>query len=1054
MKRIILLFLLSLTCSTVFAQEIITVKGVVTDAKNQPMPGATVTEKGTSNKVIAANNGSYQIKAKNNATLVFTYLGTKAVEMPVNKANTVNAILLDDNDNLNEVVVIGYGISDKRGNIPGAVSSISGAELAKVPVQNVAMALQGRISGMQVTMNDGTPGGEPKIVIRGGTSISGSNEPLYVVDGVPQEGGLNFLDPMDIESVDVLKDASASAIYGSRGANGVVLVTTKKLKSGKMAFNYDTYMGFKKLNTPLEVLNAYEFALLQYERSVKDVNKTANFVKTYGAFADLQQNFGNRGVNWQDQVMGKTVKNQYHKFSLSGGSAETQFNLFFSNNTDEGVLQGSGANKNVGKFTFSHNLNNKLRVNAIINYSNLKTTGIGVQNTGSRFNLIQTLLQYRPIFGLDFADEDLLEIDQDPIFMGQTTPAVSPQNPIRLIETTPKETRDRQLNVNASVDYTFLKNLSYRGLISYYTRDIKGKSFTSAENILSIRNGGASGSLNQSVGTGWSYNNSVTYNNVFNKKHKLSATLGQEQVYDYIEALGVSASQFPELNLGWDNFGFATLSSIPSSSASDATLFSLFSRANYTYDDKYIFAASLRADGSSKFAPGNQWGYFPSASFSWKITQEEFMKKFPVVSDLRLRLSVGQSGNNRIGNNLSDATFGLSNYPIGGVVTRSAAQNNIANPDLKWESVQTKNLGLDIGLYNQRISLTTELYDNRSVDLLFTTPISSTSGFSTMQKNVGTTGSRGIELTLNTTNIRNKNFSWSSSFNIAFNRTKVIALNQGQTQLIISSYYSAVQDFILQVGNSVGNVYGYKQDGVYQVKDFDYNAVTNIYTLKSDVLKDPDGGTLVPGSIKYKDMNGDNVINSSDRSVIGQTAPRTFGGINNNFTYKNFDLSIFCNFTSGNDIYNATKIVSSGNVRVDQVNALKSYKDRWTTINAAGQYVKNPLELEALNLGKTIPSIEAIVGDGRAYSTVIEDGSFFRINTISLGYSLPKKWLNSVGLSRARIYFTAYNIYVFTKYTGYDPEVSVANNSGLTPGVDSGAYPRSKSYLAGLNVSF
>lgn len=1039
-----------------FAQEVITVKGTVKDQGNQVMPGASVIEKGTSNATVTNNNGTYQIKVKAGAALIFKYLGSKSVEQKVNGRTTIDVQLEDDQNKLDEVVVIGYGIKGKREDIPGAVSSVSGDELAKVPVQNVAQALQGRIAGMQVTMSDGTPGDDPKIVIRSGTSITQSNEPLYVVDGVPQEGGLGFLDPMDIDDITVLKDASSTALYGSRGANGVVLVTTKKLKSNKVVIGYDNYFGYKKVTSEIPVMNAYGYTKLQYEKTASTTAGLQSFTNTYGPYADLEKNYQGKGVNWQQEVMGKTVKNQYHKISIGGGGTETKFNLFFSRNVDEGILAGSGSDKNIGKLALNHTISKNFRINTIINYSDQKTYGIGTQSGGTRFNLLTNLIQYRPTFGLNYSNDDLINMDEDPDLEGTTNGALLHlQNPITSISSSPRESNSNSLNFNTTLEYNFLKHFSYRGLVSLSRGGVKDKNFTSPENVASIRNGGASGRINEGINKAYSFNNSITYSNLFNKIHKLDVTVGQEQVYSYSEFFNASASQFPSINVGWDNLGYGTVAGFPQSGASDQTLLSFFGRASYIYNNKYVVTASLRADGSSKFAPQNRWGYFPSAALTWKIKEEQFMKKLPVFSDLRLRLSAGQSGNNRIGNNLSDAIVALGSYGIGSALIRTAYFNNLSNPDLKWEAAQSVNLGLDVGLFKQRIALTAELYDNRSVDLLFNAPLSTTSGYATQLRNIGTTSSRGLELTLTTANIRNKSFSWNTNFNISFNRSKVLKLNDNQSQFLTRSYY-AFNDFIVEVGKPVGQVYGYVKDGLYQVSDFDYDATRNVYTLKPGVVNDLTATNIRPGYIKLKDLNGDGVVDVNDRKVIGQTAPRVFGGINNTFSYKNFDLSIFLNFTAGNDIYNINKLVANAAVgsTAGAVNSFDYFKNRWTTVDGNGQFVNSPTALEALNKGKTIPSIAGVPNESKPTQDVIEDGSFLRINNINLGYTFPSTWVNKIGLSRARIYFTAYNLHVFTKYSGYDPEVSVVNNGGLTPGVDSGAYPRGKSFLAGLNVSF
>ncbi|MNK23512.1 TonB-dependent Receptor Plug Domain protein [compost metagenome] len=1045
MKQISFIFLFLFFVLRGYAQEAL-VKGVVKDQTNQIVPGATITEKGTSNVAISGTDGAYQIKVKSGATLVFSFLGFKSQEQKINGRTTIDAQLQDDQNNLNEVVVTGYGQTATRGDLTGAISSVKGTEIAKVPVQNVAQALQGRIAGAQVSMADGTPGSEPKITLRGGMSITQSNEPLYVVDGVPQTDGLAFLDPMDIESVDVMKDASSTSIYGARGANGVILITTKKIKSGKVRISYDNYVGAKKITNELPLLSGYDYVLAQYEYAT---NSSAaiqqKFLSTYGTFADLKNNYENRvGNNYQDALFGKTAMNQYHKFSVSGGGNETQFNVFYSHNQDEGIMLSSGSVKDIAKLTVNHSLSKKFTVNAIVNYANQQITGIGTNEGGNaRLSFLQNILQYRPIIGLNGTDEDLLSQDLDPLDPSPALPTF--QNPQIAAESNKRDNRIKSLNVNTSLQYNFLKNLTYRGLVSYSDINNKTKSFTDSRSVVAIRSGGAFGSIAQNAATRFNYNNTVTYANTFNKKHKLDVSLGQEYIYNYSEGFSAAASAFPNENLGWDNLGFGTLTTIPTSFAQDEKMLSFFGRTNYSYKSKYLLTASLRVDGSSKFGEDNRWGVFPSAAVAWRVAQEDFMKPIKAISDLKLRFSYGTSGNNRVNNYLAFGTFGNVSYPLNNQPTTGVALTSLPNPGLKWEALQSANIGLDLGLFKQRITLTADVYDNRSKDLLFSSRIAASSGFATQLRNIGTTSSKGIEFTLNTVNVRNNNFSWNSTLNFAFNKTKVLSLSENENSMVVPSY-TTTNDYILQLGQPVGMMYGYIQDGLYQVEDFDYNSTTNTYTLKSGIVTD--ATTVRPGYIKFKDVNGDGKIDEKDRTLLGNGNPKFTGGFNNTFSYKGIDLSVFINWVVGNKVYNANKL----NMQLldEYSNDFAYMANRWTTINASGQ-IASPAELIELNRGKTIANTVG-TQDRRLYDKMIEDGSFLRINNISLGYTLPKNWLSSVKIANARIYVTAYNLHVFSKYSGYDPEVSVLRNP-LTPGVDFSAYPRAKSFVAGINLS-
>ncbi|PTS92405.1 TonB-dependent receptor [Pedobacter sp. HMWF019] len=1054
MKRILLILFLLTTSTLLFSQEIITVKGVVRDGTKQAMPGVSIYEKGTQNAVVSASNGTYQIKVKANATLTFSYLGTKSVERQVNNRTVIDVQLVDDANNLNEVVVTGYGQTVARKDLTGSVSSIRGEELAKVPVQNIAQALQGRIAGMQVTMGSGDPGSAPSIKIRGGTSITQSNEPLYVVDGVPQTEGLAFLDPTDVESIDVLKDASATAIYGARGANGVVLVTTKKIKSGKTTINYDGYVGAKTITRYLPVLDPYQYVQYAYENALPNVGRMATFLNTYGSFDSLQTRYANRpGINWQKEVFDKTAISQYHKVGINGGSNEIKYNLFYSKSKNDGILLNSGSNKDIAKLSVVNNIGKDITVTGIVNYSDQFIYGTGGTQTGgnARLSFLQTLLQYRPINGKNNNDLDLIDDTIDPLD-NQGNPAF--QSPLISLNSRKIEQSIKNLNASATIRYNFLKNVSYNGLVSFSSQTNKIKTFIDATNIQAIRSGGPNGGISDALTQRLSYNNVITYANTFGKEHKMDVSIGQEYIYNYGESFSASAAGFPTVNNGFDNLGAGTIANFPTSYAEDDKLLSFFARANYSYKGRYLLSASIRRDGSSKFGEENVFGYFPSGALAWKINEEAFMKQFSAISDLKLRVSYGSSGNNRIANYAALGTYVTGNYPLNNQVISAVYQANLANPFLKWETVVQKNIGLDLGLFKQRIMLTTELYDNRSKDLLYNTRIPASSGFGTQLQNIGETSSKGIEFTLNTVNIRNSEFLWNTNFNIAFNKTKVLKLSNEENSLLTSSYNTSFNDYILKVGQPVGMMYGYISDGLYQVNDFNYNSTTGTYVLKPGVVNS--GNAPQPGYAKYKDIGGpngvpDGLINDQDRTIIGNANPKFTGGINNTFSYKGIDLSVFLDFTYGNDIYNANiqnNLVISGDFNSN----LAFQANRWTNVGASGQLVTDPAELEALNKGKnTIASIGGTTA-GRLTSFAIEDGSFLRINNISLGYTLPKKWLSKVKIANARIYVTAYNLHVFTKYSGYDPEVSVTNNP-LTPGVDFSAYPRGRSFVAGLNLS-
>ncbi|MDN5287178.1 MAG: TonB-dependent receptor plug [Mucilaginibacter sp.] len=1059
MKRLLLLLGFMLICHSLYAQDI-QIKGAVKSGTGEPLPGTTVTEKGTANGKIADNNGNYEIKVKANAILVFSFIGTKKVEEPINGRSVINVTLADDKSVMNEVVVIGYG-QTKRKDITGAIASIKAEELDKVPVQNVASALEGRLAGVSVTSGDGTPGSSPSITIRGGGSITQSNEPLYVVDGIPQTDGLAFLDPTDIQSIDVLKDASATSIYGARGANGVILVTTKKGKPGKLTITYDGYYGVKKVTKTLPMLNPYQYVLLEYERSLGDPTKEASFLSNYGTFDQLKSLYGNQpGINWQDEMFGGTTNNQYHKIGVSGGSKETTFNMFYSRNNDQGIMLNSGSNKDVAKLQVNQNTG-KLRATGILNFSNQNIYGSGTQEGATKLNQLQNILQYRPTLGLKGSDNDFLNMDEDP--NAPTSSGSIWQNPVITAESQYRNTNIKTLNMNASLEYDVLPHLTYRGLVGYRYLFNEADQFNDARSILAKRTGGPNGAINQTQQNGWNYSNTLTYSNTFNNVHKFDVLVGQEQIYTRIKGLGVSANQFPAVNLGLNDFSEGAVPGTPDSFVEDERMLSFFTRANYSYKDKYILSASLRADGSSKFGANNKFGYFPSAAFAWRVINENFMHDVSAISDLKLRLSYGSSGNNRIDDYLSLSLLQAGNYPLNNANVTTASAATLANPNLRWETTTTRNIGVDVGLLDQRIQLTVDAYYNRTSNLLLNAAIPALSGFNTELINVGATSNKGLEFTLSTVNVHNKSFQWNSNFNISFNRNKVLALTSGETTRYVYSWSNGVAgggginalgetDYVVQVGAPVGQMYGYRSDGLYRVEDFNYNATAKTYTIKPGIPYDPNY-VPQPGYIRYADLNNDGKITSADRTVIGNAQPKFTGGLNNTFSYKGIDLSVFVNWSVGGKIYDANRLYGTMTQNT-YPNTFAYAADRWMTIDASGQRVTDPTQLAAMNQGKNYPAYNGAGTALRLDDRFIENGSFLRISNVTLGYRLPKQWLSKVKLASARVYITGNNLHLFSHYSGYDPEVSVANSSRLTPGVDFGGYPRVRSFLAGLDVSF
>ncbi len=1061
MRKIILgTFLILAVNLTGWAQGVL-VKGVVTSEAGETLPGVNVIIKGTTKGIITGLNGDYEISVNEpgKAILQFSFIGFETVEVPVKNQRKIDVTLKASFTELDEVVAIGYGSVTKK-DLTGSVASVNVEELDKVPTSNLAQSLGGRVAGVQVSTAEGAPGAKISIRVRGGGSITQSNEPLYIIDGFPTEDGLDNLDPSDIESIDILKDASSTAIYGARGANGVILVTTKGGTAGKTTVNYDTYYGVKQIANSLEVMNPYDFVLLDYERSYGDDDDMQTFTNRYGTWEELEGLYrGRPGVDWQDELFGRNATNQYHKISITGGTPDTKYNLSYSYNDDEGIMVNSGFKRNMAKFKFNHKVSEKLKATASINYTDQKVRGMGTSEGKTYFNKLQHTIQYRPTIGKNGDDRDLVLLDEDPALEDITGNVM--QNPLASAEAEHRLTEKRNLAINGMLDYEIIKGLHYKLTIGMQRSDVRKEIFDGERSVMAKRTGGPSGSIRHTDRQGYSYSNVLSYKTKLGSFHRFDALIGQEKVYSKWRWIEASASQFPNDDIGLADLSLGTLPGIPMSNEQDSKLLSFFGRVNYSLMDKYLLTVTYRADGSSKFGSGNKYGYFPSASFAWRAIEESFIKDLGVFSNLKFRLTYGVAGNNRIANYLSLALLSSGYYPLNNVPAIGVASTVLPNPNLRWETTTSKNLGIDMGFLDQRIQATVDMYITNTDDLLLQSQIPMTSGYPVMMRNVGETQNKGFELSLTTVNVKAKNFEWRSDFNISVNRNKVIALDGQDFFLRESSWggsnVAVGNDYIVEVGQPVGSIYGFINDGLYQIEDFDYDPGTQTYTIK-DGIPYKSNETPQPGYWKFRDISGpdgkaDGVITLDDRTIIGNTNPKHFGGLTNTFIYKNFDLSVFVNWSYGNDVYNANKMYYTM-MHLTNKNMLDIASDRWMSIDANGTRVTDPTILAEMNKGKTIPVWDGAGRvDPKLHSWAIEDGSFLRINNINFGYSFPKSLLNKIGVNKLRVYATLNNIHTFTKYSGFDPDVSTRNASGVTPGVDWGAYPRSKSVVFGVNLS-
>lgn len=897
------MFVLAFVSMAAYAQSL-TITGKVVDSEGYELIGSSVTIKGAVGVgTVTDINGNYTLKVKDASkdVLIFSYVGMTSQEVKVNNQSVINVTLKADAVMLDEVVAIGYA-TVKRKDLTGSVASVGGQELSKIPVSDVTQALSGRMAGVMVQQSEGAPGSTVSIRVRGGISITQSNEPLYVIDGFPSEDGMASLDPAEIETIDVLKDASATAIYGARGANGVVVISTKNgsKSHGKATVTFDSYVGFKTLAKKLDVLSPYEFVRLDYERTLwrmstgdAGADGMTSWEKRYGKYSDIEANYANRpGINWQDEALGRTALTQNYRVAVSGKTEKMNYSLAYSFYNEEGAMVYSGTKKHNISFNMNHEVNKWLTVNSRISYDQRRVEGMGTSGDSDRFNKMQHILQYRPTIGIQGTDAELLA-GEDPILADDSGNVM--QNPLisAAEEINDREWRTFQANGGATIK--LLKGLSFRSTVGMLYQTRRNDVFYGAESQTAKRSS-IKGTITNLENNSFQTSNVLTY--AWNNKiHDITAMVGHEFISKWARSFSAGATQFPNDEIGLGDLSLGTPSTPTSSENYDDKLLSFFARVNYSLLDKYLFTASVRADGSSKFGKNNKWGYFPAFSAAWRLSEEKFIKNLNVFSDLKLRVGYGLAGNNRIDSYQSLAIMSSVTAANGNGAQAGYASNQVPNPDLKWEANKTFNLGMDFGFLNQRVTFSPEFYINRSSNLLLAAKLPYSSGYQNMIINAGETQNIGIDLTINTVNFTNKNFSWNTTVTLSHNKNKVNKLTGEDVQLYLASfgYSGAGASHQIAVGQPLGQFYGYVTDGLYQVSDFDYDATTNTYTLKDGVPYHGDKKQIQPGYWKFKNVDGseDNLITENDKTVIGNAFPDFYGGINNTFTWKDFDLSIF-----------------------------------------------------------------------------------------------------------------------------------------------------------------
>ncbi|WP_159019076.1 SusC/RagA family TonB-linked outer membrane protein [Algibacter sp. L3A6] len=1006
-KKVYLLLLAFCFAFTVNAQQK-TITGTVTSATdNQPLPGVNVIVKGTNTGASTDFDGNFSITVEgNNTTLSFSYVGFVLKTVVVGNQSKINVALAEDVSALEEVVVVGYG-ARKKSDLTGAVSSVKAEELNAFPVLNAEQALQGRAAGVVVQSNNGgEPGAPINIKIRGNTSINASSSPLIVVDGFV---GASMPQPNDIQSMEVLKDASATAIYGSRGSNGVVLVTTKKGKSGKLTIEVNTNYAMQSTGDKLDLLNADEFAAYQQLRNPSYVQGTEN-------------------TDWQD-LLYKTGNTQNHQFSFSGGSDNINFYASANYFQQEGVI----VNSDYEKMTFLSNIDaqvtDKLKLGFNLFGSRATKNGVSTQSTGETANgggddVISLLVRFSPDLGI-YDDNGEYTVNS----VGDNV-----DNPYAVATERINETKSDRYRANLYANYDITENFAFKTTFGYST--FNENVGTYIPKTLLITDGGNNGTaeINNRQSTTLLSENYLTYKTEIGKG---SLTLLGGYSYQKNTTTRFSAGV---QNLIDDDFSFYNLSGgdtplIPDSSIVESEIQSQFGRINYDWDDKYLITATVRRDGASNFASNEKYAIFPSGAIGWKVSNEDFLMDHETISNLKLRASYGLTGNQAIDSYQSLAKFDNINGLYGGSVVNAVVPDQAANNDLKWETSYQTNIGIDLGLFNSKISLSLDYYNIDTKDLLMEDGSQAQYlGFLTAAslRNVGEVNNQGFEISLNTRNITNDNFTWTTDFNWSTNKNEFKKLLNGQDVFLNAapSYLSlGGSTHVLREGEAIGVFYGYEYRGVYDG--------TNI----------PAGTAVFNGAVAgdalYTDMADvsgarDGLINTDDQKLIGDPNPDWTLGINNNFSYKDFDLNIFFQGVQGGDIYNLTKLQAN----VGDSNTTRDVLNAWSPTN-------------------TDSNIPTVSGVRRSTSRFVEDGSYLRLKNLALGYNFPLEVTEKLGLDNLRLSVSGQNLLTFTNYSGLDPEVSYSGSGGsndskanTTQGFDFGNYPTVKSVTVSLNLKF
>ena len=1078
MKTIIqtvLLLSLLFTCVNLQAQNV--TKGTVTDATGEPVIGATVMEKGNAkNATVTDIDGNFSLKVSGNNPIVISYVGMKTKTVDVKGKSVVNVKMEDDDNTLNDIVVIGYGTVRKK-DLTGSVASLSADKVNDIPVSNVGEAMTGKMAGVNVTTTEGSPDADVKIRVRGGGSLSQDNSPLYIVDGFPVSS-INDIAPSEIESIDVLKDASSTAIYGARGANGVIIVTTKSGKEGNVQVNFNASHGWKKITKEVKVMDPYNFAYYQYELGNE----------SYGNFNDLDIWKSIQGTDYQDIVFGRTGHQDNYNVNVSGGTKELKFNVGFNHIDEKSIMMGSGYAKNNISAKINSQLNKWLTMdfNARMAFTKLDglSGGADTNESNAANSIVANTVRWAPVESLSEND------DED-----EENSASTRRTPYQRMVSTYKYQNRLQQTYNAGLNWKPFKGWTFRTEFGYtWNRNETDQVWASdaTTNSKYGYNGAPQAQFVRLNSEKWRNANTLTYDDkkfLKMKGHHLNFLLGQEwsstkQTTRTSTSVNYPVSMRISEVLSDTSAGLALPNEV--SMPADDNMLSFFGRINYTIADKYLATFTMRADGSSKFGDGNRWGVFPSLALAWRLNEENFLKDVKWLSNLKLRLSWGTAGNNRINSGLIESTYSMAaNTAKAAFFNEERASmlergTYLYNPDLKWETTVTRNIGLDFGLFRGRINGTLDFYWNTTKDLLMQSVIPSNSGYSYQFQNFGKTSNKGVELTVNAVLIDTKKIGLNFNANISYNKNKIDELNlenPWQSSNWSGSTLSKYEDFRIEVGGRLGELWGYKYDGFFTAYDAETNPNGELildgttWKLREGIQNKSNTifEALYPGAPKVEvDENGDPI-----KQRLGNTIAPTTGGFGFDGHVGSIDFNVFFNYSLGNKLVNGTKLANAfyaGSQKgynlvnefdldkrytwIDPDNGLNLGRPSSATIQQYGSAEALVARLNALNQNASIYN-PAAVAKMQLIDWAVEDASFLRLQNVTVGYTLPKAWMKKIYLTNVRLYATGYNLLCFTNYTGYDPEVDTSSKRNpMTPGIDYAAYPKSRTYVVGINVTF